>query len=94
MNAGDIKAKLATGNGRADRLAKSEQPADQRIRELYKVAFSREPRADELKVSLDYLAESRIDAAGNPIDAQKANIENFQDLIWALINTKEFLFNH
>ena len=58
------------------------------------VAFAREPRADELKVTLDYLAEPRIDAAGNPIDPQKANTENFQDLIWALINTKEFLFNH
>ena len=94
MNAGDIKAKLATGSGRADRLAKSEQPPDQKIRELYMVAFAREPRADEWKVALDYLAEPRIDAAGNPIDPQKANTENFQDLIWALINTKEFLFNH
>jgi len=94
MNAGDIKAKLATGSGRADRLAKSEQPPDQKIRELYMVAFAREPRADEWKVALDYLAEPRIDAVGNPIDPQKANTENFQDLIWALINTKEFLFNH
>ena len=58
------------------------------------VAFSREPRVDELKVTLDYLAQLRVDAAGNPIDVQKAHTENFQDLIWALINTKEFLFNH
>lgn len=94
MNAGDIKAKLATGNGRADRLAKSDKPTEERIRELYMAAFSREPRADEVQVAVDYLAEQRLDSAGNPMDAQKANTENYQDLIWALINTKEFLFNH
>jgi hypothetical protein len=43
---------------------------------------------------VDYLAEPLLDSAGNPVDAQRANQEKFQDLIWALINTKEFLFNH
>ena len=94
MNAADIKGKLATGNGRADRLSKSDKPPEDRIRELYMVAFSREPKAEELKVALDYLAEPLLDSAGNPVDAQRANQEKFQDLIWALINTKEFLFNH
>jgi hypothetical protein len=94
MNAADIKGKLATGNGRAVNLAKSEKPTEEKIRELYSAAFSREPREDELKVALDFLAEPRLDAAGNAVDPQKAAQENFQDLIWALINTKEFLFNH
>jgi hypothetical protein len=35
-----------------------------------------------------------VDAQGNPVDAQKVLRENFQDLVWALINSKEFLFNH
>jgi hypothetical protein len=94
MNAADIKGKLATGSGRADLLSKSDKPPEDRIRELYMVAFSREPKAEELKVALDYLAEPLLDSAGNPVDAQRANQEKFQDLIWALINTKEFLFNH
>ena len=94
MNAGDIKAKLATGGGRADRLAKSETPVEHRIRELYKAAFSREPRDDEMKVSLDYLAQPQVDTAGNPINPQADAVNSFEDLIWALINTKEFLFNH
>lgn len=83
MNAGDIKAKLANPNGRAERLAKDTRPSEERIRELYLAAFAREPRPDELKTALNYLAE--------PGTAANAN---FQDLIWALINTKEFLFNH
>ncbi len=94
MNASDIKGKLATGNGRADRLAKSDKPVEERIRELYLVAFSRSPGENELKVAMDYLAEPLTDSAGSPIDAQLASQEKFQDLIWALINTKEFLFNH
>jgi hypothetical protein len=94
MNAADIKGKLATGSGRADLLSKSDKPPEDRIRELYMVAFSREPKAEELKVAVDYLAEPLLDSAGNPVDAQRANQEKFQDLIWALINTKEFLFNH
>lgn len=83
MNAGDIKGKLASPTGRAERLAKDTRPPEERIKELYLAAFAREPRPDELKTALDYLAE--------PGTAANAN---FQDLIWALINTKEFLFNH
>jgi hypothetical protein len=94
INAGDIKAKLASASGRAERLAKEEKPLEQKIRELYLAAFAREPRPEELKVALDYFAEPRVGADGKPIDAQRAGRENFQDLIWALINTKEFLFNH
>jgi hypothetical protein len=94
MNAADVKSKLATGNGRADQLAKSDRSAEEKVRELYLAAFAREPRADELKIAVDYLNEPLTDSAGNPVDPAKASRENFQDLIWALINTKEFLFNH
>ncbi|MCA9118728.1 MAG: DUF1549 domain-containing protein [Planctomycetaceae bacterium] len=94
LNAGDVKAKLATSNGRAERLAKDEKPASEKISDLYIAAFAREPRSDELQTSLDYLAEERVAADGTPVDKARAARENFQDLIWALTNTKEFLFNH
>ena len=94
INAGDVKAKLNQQNGRADRLAKEERPAEEKVRELYRAAFAREPRADELQIALEYLAEVRSDAAGQPLDSAQSNRLNMQDLIWALINTKEFLFNH
>jgi len=94
INALDVKTKLATPTGRAERLATKGQPVEARIRELYLVAFSREPRSDELQTAVDYLSEPRLDDGGQPIAAQTAARENFQDLIWALINTKEFLFNH
>jgi len=94
INAPDIKAKLSTSGGRADRLAKEDRPAEDRIRELYLAAFAREPAPEELKTAVDYLAEVPLDTEGKPVDPQRAARENFQDLIWALINTKEFLFNH
>lgn len=83
LNAAELKAKLAAPTGRAERLAKEDKPAETKVRELYLAAFSREPRPQELKTAIDYLNE--------PGTAANAN---WQDLIWALINTKEFLFNH
>jgi hypothetical protein len=47
-----------------------------------------------MAVALEFLNEPLVDAAGNPLDPKKAATEKMQDLIWALINTKEFLFNH
>lgn len=94
INASDIRGKLTSPTGRAEKLAKASGPPEPKIKELYLSAFSREPRPDEMKAALSYLAEPRLNLAGQPVDAQKAIRDNFQDLIWALMNTKEFLFNH
>jgi hypothetical protein len=94
LNSQELKGKLANSSGRAERLAKENKPPEAKIRELYLTAFSREPRSHELQTALDYLNESTVGTDGKPVDATKANREKFQDLIWALINTKEFLFNH
>ncbi len=94
VNAPDIKGKLASAGGRAERLAKDARPAEERVKELYRAAFAREPKAEELKTALAYLAETRLTAAGKPVDPQRAARENWQDLMWALISAKEFLFNH
>jgi len=94
INSNEIKSKLATGNGRAATLAASEEPLEDRIKGLYQLAFSRDPRPDELQTAMAYINEPVLDAAGNPMNASQSAKENFQDLIWALMNTKEFLFNH
>lgn len=97
MNAADVKGKLAKAGGRADRLAKAETPLEDNVRELYLAAFSRQPSAEELATAVAYINGPPLDAAGQPIanvDPVKMKQDNFQDLIWALINAKEFLFNH
>jgi len=94
INSAEVKAKLASPAGRAQRLAAANMSVDSKIRELYAVAFFREPRPRELETAVEYLGQARNGADGKPLDATKAAAENLQDLIWALINTKEFLFNH
>ncbi|MHC4878181.1 MAG: DUF1549 domain-containing protein [Planctomycetota bacterium] len=94
INSSDIKSKLATGNGRAAKLSASKEPLEDRIKGLYQLAFSRDPRPEELQTAMAYINEPVLDAAGNPMNAAQSAKENFQDLIWALMNTKEFLFNH
>ncbi|MFG0262720.1 MAG: DUF1549 and DUF1553 domain-containing protein, partial [Novipirellula sp. JB048] len=94
LNAADIKAKLAFAGGRVDRLIKAKVAPEAQVRELYRAAFSREPAPDELATALAYLAEPRRDADDQPLEATRAARENLQDLLWALTNTKEFLFNH
>jgi hypothetical protein len=94
MNAGDIRGKLAGGGHRADQLAKAQTPIEDRVRELYLRAFSRPPQPAELQTAVEFVTAPQTDAAGNPIDPARATHEAFQDLIWALINTREFQFNH
>jgi hypothetical protein len=94
MNAADVKAKLSASAGRADLLSKAEMPEPKRIREVYLTAFSREPTADEVRISETYVLKPRTDAQGKPLDSPRAKRQGYEDLLWALINTKEFLFNH
>ncbi|MCA9055201.1 MAG: DUF1553 domain-containing protein [Planctomycetaceae bacterium] len=94
INSSELKNKLAHAQGRAVTLAASDAPIEERIRELYLVAFSREPREDEQAAAVAYLNESLTKPDGSPMDPKQAAKQNFQDLLWALLNSKEFLFNH
>jgi hypothetical protein len=89
LNAADIKAKLAAAQGRAARYARDPRPDSEKIHELTRAAFCREPTMQELLVAEAYIAE-----AGAGKGAEAARKERFEDLIWAMINTKEFVFNH
>lgn len=94
MNASDVKAKLASAGGRADLLVKSDLPDPKRIREIYLAAFSREPTAEEVRIAEAYLMKPRADASGKALDPQRSRRNGYEDLLWAILNTKEFLFNH
>ena len=94
MNGSDIKSKLKTSKGRADALSRDKRTNQEKVTEVYLAAFSREPREKELKIALDYLEEPLSDANGNLIKGTTADRQKFEDLLWALMNTKEFLFNH
>ena len=94
LNSSAVKAKLSVAGGRIDRLVKQAIEDSGRVRELYLAAYSREPTSEELQAVIEYLAEPVLDEAGNPIAVEAARRRNFEDLLWAILNTKEFLFNH
>jgi hypothetical protein len=94
INAKDIQAKLAADAGRAARLAADEARADDaKLEELYLRAFARKPTAEELAAAKQYV-EKKVATKPADKDAKAARKLAYEDLIWVLINTKEFSFNH
>lgn len=84
LNSSEVQDKIANGSGRAALLAaEKDRPHDARIKELYRWVYSREPNEDELKIALGHITkhEAAVKTA-------------YEDILWALVNTKEFLFNH
>jgi hypothetical protein len=93
LNAKDIQDKLANDQGRAALLAAASSRSDEeKLRELYVMAFSRSPNAEELAAATAHLARRTEGKTLGEIAAAKRHA--YEDLIWALVNTKEFLFNH
>jgi len=78
---GDILAgKIAHKNGRVARLLQENRSHGEIVRELYLVTLSRPPSEAELALSQEFLK------------ASPSPKECYEDLLWALINSKQFLF--
>lgn len=82
MNAPEIQEKIAHRRGRARQLAESSLTSAELADELYLAMLARFPTSDERPLLDAAFAED----AGNRRQAA-------EDLMWALLNTKEFLYN-
>jgi hypothetical protein len=83
LNSGEVQSKLSDANGRAAKLAAdAARSHEEKVQELYLWVYARPPVEEELQVALAHLEKSE--------NKQQA----YEDVIWALLNTKEFLFNH
>ncbi|MEM7383794.1 MAG: DUF1549 and DUF1553 domain-containing protein [Verrucomicrobiota bacterium] len=83
MHAEGLQSKLADQKGRAYQLASSDLAEEAIVEKVYLAAFSRFPGAEEKERAL-----SVFSAEG--ATRQTAT----EDLMWALINSAEFVFNH
>jgi hypothetical protein len=83
VNGKTISDAVADGNGRVAKAILAGKQDRDMVEELYYAALSRQPTAAELDTALKYLT------GGDRGRAARA-----QDLLWALVNSKAFLYNH
>jgi hypothetical protein len=78
----DIQSKLTIPTGYAAQLAANKKTHAENVPNIFQRVFSRPPRPRELATALKFL------------EAQTDRKEAYRALLWALLATNEFLFNH
>lgn len=85
QNGDGLRQKINGGDGRLSSLLKNQKDDRQLAAELFLSTLSREPTDAEW---------SAVQAALKDGGAGGGRDEVFHDLLWALLNSKEFVFNH
>jgi hypothetical protein len=81
LNGDALNKKIAAPTGRIENLFKTKKEQRAMVEELYLVTLSRPARSEEVDRALYFISQ-----APNPR-------EGVQDFMWALLNSREFLFN-
>ncbi|HVP13209.1 MAG TPA: DUF1549 and DUF1553 domain-containing protein [Phycisphaerae bacterium] len=82
LSSAQLEAKIGK-SPRIERLTKSDKGNAELVEEIYLAALSRLPNDEEKQRVLEYVG-----------DDPKLRKQALQDLMWALLNTKEFMFDH
>jgi hypothetical protein len=85
-NSDEIENKIASGEGKIAKLLKDKRTDNEIIDELYLSALSRFPSAEEQATLLKFLEPF----AAKPQERQQA----MEDVLWTVLNAKEFMFTH
>ena len=81
INGPEMQKKLGDGAGRAKRFATdTSRPVESQIEELFLAAYARRPTAAEEREVRSHL------------DGKERSAQAYEDVLWVLINSKEFLF--
>ncbi len=83
MNSRELQEKIASDEGRAHKLADSKISPEEIVTELYLLAYARTPTSEELGI-----ATKVFEAKDTPRRTAT------EDVLWALLNSAEFVFNH
>lgn len=82
INDQEVLSKLGDRNSRLARLLQEVDDDRELITELYLTALNRFPTETELATQLEYVASA------------PSRDEGMQDVLWSLLNVREFVFNH
>jgi hypothetical protein len=82
LNGDFLNKKIADKTGRVEKLVTAKADPKKAVEELYLVTLARPPRPEEVAKASEW-----VQSAG---DVR----EGLQDLLWTLLNSREFLFNH
>jgi hypothetical protein len=83
-NSDEIENKLADGNGKIGKLLAAKRPTKEIVEELFLGTFSRLPREAELTATMNAVSSSGPDKERQALE----------DVLWTLLNSREFMFNH
>ncbi len=87
MNSENLFNKVTSDKGWAVELAKSELPPEEIVKNLYLAIYSRYPNEKELDIAVNLYDNKESEA-----DALTQRRQSTEDLMWALMNTPEFVF--
>jgi len=94
FNSRDVQDKLTSDKGLpAHFAADTHEDAGQKLADLYFAALGRAPDASELQLANGYIQKMLTGNSGKE-DPKLTRRHAYEDIVWALLNTKEFLFNH
>jgi hypothetical protein len=82
LNGDALNKKVAAPTGRIETLLKNKTPLPAVVETLYLTTVSRPPNEQEVNEAQAWIAKAATPKEG------------IQDLLWVLVNSKEFLFNH
>ncbi|MDA1018421.1 MAG: DUF1549 and DUF1553 domain-containing protein [Planctomycetota bacterium] len=82
VNSSEIQRKLSAKDGFVEALTSNTDTPTQKVNEIFLRVFARNPTPAEAKIAIDF------------VTSNKGQREAFESLIWSLLATNEFLFNH
>jgi hypothetical protein len=87
-----VQNKLAHPSGTAKRLAdERNRPDKEKLQEIYLAAYGRSPLPEEIEQAQAHLLKSTTPPAADPSSKLR---RAWEDVLWALISSGEFLLNH
>ena len=82
INSAEIQRKLTAETGYAAQLAANERTHDENAKDIFLRSLGRLPGGAELQTATEFL------------DAEEDPVEAYRSLLWSLLATNEFMFNH